>query len=169
MDALEELREMHVEAKATFGKIEQADPVERAGLWAKLRPELELHEQIEERFVYDPVAEDVGESDPVLARWEQQHEDEVGEADAQMARIGELDPRDDAWLDEVMTLRDTLAEHIAEEEGQIWPRIRQAWEQEKLDDAGRAIAAAKLAGKAGATVSEAVGKAAEAIKEAFGR
>jgi hemerythrin-like domain-containing protein len=169
MDALEELREMHVEAKDTFAQIQSAGPTDRAGLWAKLRPELELHEQIEEKFVYDPVAREAGPTDEVLARWETEHEQQVEEADAVMAQIGELEPSSPAWLAQVTMLKDTLAQHIAHEENDIWPRIRMAWGQEKLDEAGSKIAAAKAAGKAGATVSEAVGKAMEGLKQMVGQ
>ena len=77
MDALEVLRQMHVEAKETFAKIEQADPGSRGGLWAKLRPELQLHEQIEERFVYDPVAQEAGSTNSQISAFHQQHETEV--------------------------------------------------------------------------------------------
>ena len=108
-------------------------------------------------------------TDEGLARWETEHEQQVQEADAVMAQIGELEPSSPAWLAQVTMLKDTLAQHIAHEENDIWPRIRQAWGQDKLDDAGAKIAAAKAAGKAGATVSEAVGKAMESLKQAVGQ
>jgi len=147
---------MHVEAKDAFGKIESAGPDQRGGLWAKLQPELELHERIEETFVYDPVAAEAGPSDTVLRSWETEHEQQVQEADAVMAQIGRLDPRDDAWLAQVTTLKNTLAQHIEHEERDIWPRIREAWGRDKLDQAGQQIAASKAAAKAGGTVQDAV-------------
>src|SRR6188472_1243349 len=101
MDALEELRQMHVEAKDAFAKIQSAGPTDRAGLWAKLRPELELHEQIEEKFVYDPVAREAGPTDEVLARWETEHELQVQEADSVMAQFGKLEPSSAEWLAKV--------------------------------------------------------------------
>ncbi len=165
MDALEELRQMHVEAKAQFQKIEQAPGPERGDLWAKLQPELELHEQIEEHFVYDPVAREAGQQDEVLARWEAEHEEQVREADAVMKQIDALDPSDHAWLTQVHALRTTLEGHIQHEEDDIWPRIRQAWGQPKLDEAGRAVAAAKTAAKAGAAVKDAVAKGSAALSE----
>jgi hemerythrin-like domain-containing protein len=163
MDALDELMQMHVEAKAAFQKIEQSSATERAALWAKLQPELELHEQIEERFVYDPAAREVGQGDDVLARWEREHEEQVAEADAAMKQIGQLAPSDDAWLRQVSALHATLEGHIRHEEVDIWPRIRETWGQPKLDAAGRAIAAAKAAGKAGAAVTDAVARGAEEL------
>ena len=169
MDALEELRQMHVEAKAAFKKIETAEPSKRGGLWAKLQPELELHEQIEERFVYDPVAREAGVADPILARWEQEHEAQVREADAVMTKIDALRPENELWIEHVHALHTTLEGHIAHEEQDIWPRIRTAWGAPKLQAAGRSVAAAKIAAKGGASVKVAVAKGDEATGASSGR
>jgi Hemerythrin HHE cation binding domain len=165
VDALEELRQMHVEAKARFEKIETSPAAERGALWAELKPQLELHEQIEERFVYDPVAREAGRHDEVLARWEREHEEQVREADEVMRQIGTLDPSDDLWVAMVGTLGTTLQDHIQHEEDDIWPRIREAWGQPKLEEAGRAISAAKAASNAGAAVTDAVAKGGEQLRE----
>ena len=159
MDALESLKEMHVAASAAFAEIEAADPADREELWADLQPQLVLHERIEEQFVYDPVARDAGGSDPVLAAWETEHEYQVHEADAVMDRIGSLDPGLPAWLEAVTNLATTLDGHIAHEETDIWPRIRAAWGDQKLAEAGRHIDAARAAADRGASVQEAVAAA----------
>ena len=145
MDVIEMLREMHVEAKSAFQKLEQASPNERGGLWGKLRPELVLHEQMEERFVYDPVTKDAG-SDPVLSGWHEQHHQQVGEAEHMIEQIGQQDPKSDQFLHMVTQLRTTLEQHIQREEGDIWPRIRQVWGADKLDRAGQQVQQAKTAG-----------------------
>jgi Hemerythrin HHE cation binding domain len=168
MDALEDLKQMHVEAKAAFRKIEAAAPGDRGALWVKLQPELELHEQIEERFVYDPVARDVGATDPILGRWEQEHEAQVREADAVMAKIAGLKPENEPWLEHVRALHTTLEGHIDHEEHDVWPRIRTAWGEQKLVEAGRSIAAAKAAAKAGARIPDAVARGEEARRAGSG-
>jgi hypothetical protein len=156
MDALDTLQQMHVEAKAAFKKIAATNPTERGGLWAKLHPQLELHEQIEEQFVYDPVARDVGPIDPVLARWEREHETQVRDADALMGRIARLDPGSDGWLQAVNSLASTLDGHIRHEENDIWPRIRTGWSAERLAQAGRLVDAAKSAAEGGASTRDAI-------------
>ena len=156
MDALETLKQQHVEAHAAFAQIKAAAPRGRAATWADLQPKLELHEQIEEHFVYDPVAADARSSDPVLARWEDEHEEQVREANAVIAKIDELDPMDDAWLEQVNALGSTLDAHIAHEENDIWPRIRAAWDQDRLDRAGRQMAQAKAAVEKGEAIETAV-------------
>ena|SRR5438309_1444145 len=145
MDAIEILREMHVEAKSAFQKLEQASPDARRGMWMKLRPELVLHEQMEERFVYDPVTKDAG-NDPVLSGWHEQHHQQVGEAEHMIEQIGHQDTKGDQFLQMVTQLRTMLEQHIQREEGDIWPRIQQVWSADKLEHAGQQIEAAKKSG-----------------------
>ena len=147
MDALELLKQMHVEAKAGFANIEAAPPTERGALWAKLEPDLSLHERLEEEFVYDPVAQEAGATDPVLGRWESEHEAQVREADAVMASIDGLEPTDQQWLIQVTQLHQTLEGHIAHEEQDIWPRIRSAWGDDRLAEVGNAMDAERAAGQ----------------------
>ncbi len=160
MDALEVLKQQHIEAHSAFAKIKAAGAADRATKWTALQPQLEMHEQIEEAFVYDPVAEDASE-DPVLAGWEDEHEAQVAEANEVIARIDALDPVEDGWLQLVSTLGATLDAHIAHEEQDIWPRIRKAWPQVKLDQAGAKMAAVKTAVEHGATIEDAVAREAK--------
>src|SRR3954464_5957539 len=139
MDALETLRQMHVEAKSAFQHIEQAGPDQRGQLWTKLEPELKLHEQAEERCVYDPAAQELGSRDQMLQDWHQRHHQEVGEAERMIGEIDRLNPQDSHWLEMVTQLRMTLERHIQTEEGEIWPHIRQVWGMDKLDHAGTEI------------------------------
>jgi iron-sulfur cluster repair protein YtfE (RIC family) len=169
MDALEVLREMHVEAKTTFQQIEQASPEERGALWAKLRPELRVHEQLEELFVYDPVAREVGGRDEVLTAWEEEHHNQVDEAEKLMSEIGRLEPRDAQWLARVKALRHLLEQHIQKEETEVWPRIRTVWDPDKLEETGSRMQVVKTAASAGAKVSGAVGATGETVKNAAQR
>lgn len=166
MDALEVLREMHVEAKSAFNKLEQAGPDERGGLWAKLRPELVAHEQIEEQFVYDPVSEEAGGRDPVLTGWEDRHHQQVEQAERLIDQIGRIDPSDQRFIGTLVQLRQTLEQHIETEETEIWPRIHQVWSADKLDQVGLQVQAAKAAATAAASASGAAGSAADALRRA---
>src|SRR2546421_7888627 len=120
MDALEVLKQMHVEAKSAFQKLESAGADQRGDLWRKLEPELKLHEQVEERFVYDPVAQEHG-NDQMLKDWHTHHHEEVGKAEQMIGRISGMQSHDDQWLSMVRELHTTLEHHIQEEEGRIWP------------------------------------------------
>jgi len=56
MNAIQLLKQEHGKAKNAFQAIASAQVSERAALWAKLRPERELHEEMEEACLYGPVA-----------------------------------------------------------------------------------------------------------------
>lgn len=164
MDALDVLREMHSDAKSTFQQIEEARPDERGPLWAKLRPELTAHEQIEKQFIYDSVAEDAKGRDATLATWDERHQAEVDEAEALIQEVGRLEPREERWLAKLRELRGTLDRHIQEEETVIWPKIRQVWGQDKLNQVGRQVQVAKTTAAAGAAASGVLGSVTEAVK-----
>jgi iron-sulfur cluster repair protein YtfE (RIC family) len=143
MDAIQFLKQQHEEAKQMFGRIEQAQGGEREQLWKKLSPELKAHEQMEEQHLYGPVAREAGGRDRDLAEWEQHHRKEVQEAEALIKKIDGARASDQSWLEQVRQLKSTLEHHIQEEEGKIWPKIRQVWDAGKLEQAGQQMEAAK--------------------------
>jgi hypothetical protein len=139
MDAIQFLKQQHEEAKQMFGRIEQAQGGERERLWQQLGPELKAHEQIEEQHLYGPVAREASD----LAEWEQHHREEVQEAETLIRQIDETDASDQGWMGHVRELKSALEHHIQEEEGTIWPKIRQVWDAGKLEKAGKQMAATK--------------------------
>ena len=143
MNAIEILKKDHETARQMFAQIEQAGPERRGQLWAALKPELAVHEQVEETVLYGPIAQEVGAKDEDLRDWNGHHQEEVEEQDTLIEEIGALDPSDAAWLEKIQELRQTLEYHIEEEEDDIWPRIQRAWDASKLDQAGQQMATLK--------------------------
>ena len=137
MNAIQFLKNEHEKAKRAFAEIQAASSSQRAQLWANLEPELKTHEEIEEEAFYGPVAQEVGAKDKTFKEWLEQHREEVTEAGALIDEIDDLDPSADEWIDRVEELQETLEHHIQEEEGNIWPRIEQAWDASKLEHAGQ--------------------------------
>lgn len=137
MNAIQFLKNEHEKAKRAFEDIQAASSDQRAQLWAKLEPELKMHEEIEEVALYGPVAQEVGSKDQTLKEWQEHHRGEVVEAEALIEEIDGLDPTADEWIDRVEELQETLEHHIEEEEGNIWPKIEQAWDRSKLEHAGQ--------------------------------
>ena len=137
MNALELLKNQHETAKRGVGDIEAASPDQRAQLWARLAPELKVHEEMEETALYGPVAQEAGPRDPTLKEWQEHHHEEVTEATALIEEITGVDPTTEEWMELINELKETLEHHIQEEEGNIWPRIEQAWDRSKLEHAGQ--------------------------------
>jgi len=143
MNAIQLLKSDHETAKQMFGKIQTARAEQRGELWAKLKPELKVHEQMEEEALYGPVAREVESRDQTLKDWHEHHQEEVTELESLIEDIGEFDPTSDQWMERIEELQETLEHHIQEEEGDIWPRIQKAWDQSKLEKAGQQIESLK--------------------------
>ncbi len=141
MEATQFLKREHETAKGAFKKIEEATPPQRGQLWKQLKPELKVHEQIEEAHFYGPISRDA--RDPQLRDWSRHHHEEVAQAEAMIEEISGLEPTDDAWLAKVKELKQTLEHHIQEEEQQIFPKAREVWDQSKLEQAGREMETGK--------------------------
>ncbi len=131
------LMQMHTEAKTQFMQILNSSSGDQAEMrWRKLEPVLKLHEEMEERYLYDPLKQEQG-SGTELGDWEPQHEHEVEQVNALIAQADNLSPSDDRWLPQIRQIRDTLARHIDEEETMIFPRIQQVWGRDRLEQAGQ--------------------------------
>jgi hypothetical protein len=141
VNAIEVLHQMHEEAKATFQKLEQCDPKERQHIWHELQPTLVFHEDVEEQFLYHPVANEFGDRDQKLRDYEMHHSHEVQQAVSKISSLAFADITSDHWLEHLRELKTTLEHHIQEEEGEIWPRIQQLWGDDKLTQAGAGIQA----------------------------
>ncbi len=163
MDALEELRQQHIEAKSMLAKIEQSTEDQRGGDWAKLRPILTSHEQVEEQFVYDPAVKEATARAPRISEFHQMHEQQVKELKQLLDRIGDQDTRGPHFLDMLTQLKLILDQHIAFEQDEFWPLLRDAWGMERLQEAGGQVHTASEAAKTGAGLSGMVGKVSDAI------
>jgi iron-sulfur cluster repair protein YtfE (RIC family) len=137
MNAIQFLKQEHQKAKAAFEKVLQASPTKRGDLWEELTPELEAHEEIEDACLYEPLSGDAGGKDAKLAEWREKHQSEVDEVEELIGEIDELDPEGDKWLAKVKKVHESLASHIQEEEGEIFPRISKVWDEARLAQAGK--------------------------------
>jgi iron-sulfur cluster repair protein YtfE (RIC family) len=136
MDAIQFLKQEHEKAKAAFAKVLKAAPERRGELWAKLQPELEVHEQIEDTCVYKPLSRDAGKTDSKLAEWRNTHQTEVNKVESLIKEMRQLDPEDESWLTTLKAVHASLEGHIREEEQDVFPRISKVWDNKQLTQAG---------------------------------
>ncbi len=136
-NAIDLLKQMHVEAKGQLAQILATGNPQQAGdMWQKLQPVLKVHEQMEETYLYRPLQQQRGQGTE-LGSFEPEHHQEVANLESIIGEIGRLDPADTAWRMRVQQFKDTLERHIREEETEIFPKIQQVWTREQLDVAGR--------------------------------
>jgi len=151
MHAIRLLREMHADSKTRLKIIlGLPDPIRAASLWKELQPLLELHEQLEDTFIYTPVFELTGPGTP-LGDWQMQHEADVATVQELVGASNKLDPATPEWRMTVAMVADTLNKHVMDEEGQIFGRIEQLLGPERLDDIGQEMAGANTSKKKAAS------------------
>jgi len=143
MDAVQFLLEEHQKVKNKFTEIEAAGPQQRAQMFQQLVPELKIHEEIEDTYLYGPIAADPAAQGTKAAGFEEHQDKDVEQLEKKIQKLMQTDPAGDDWLSQLHEVRDTLMDHVREEEQEILPQIAQIWDREKLNFAGQEMAAAK--------------------------
>src|SRR5262249_17243103 len=139
MNAILVLKGQHEKAKRGCQEIADGEPRERGVLWARLSPELKLHEEMEEEHLYGPVARDAA-ADARLASWPGQHRHEVKEAEELIEQIGQRSPESRGWLFLFPRLKSDLEGHIQGEEPEYcrrWGDHRDARQSGRAGDGVR--------------------------------
>jgi hypothetical protein len=119
-----------------------ADAGKAQQLWLDLQPTLDLHEELEDELVYAPLAEECGPGTP-LGDWLARHDSEVAIVKQLIASVGAQQPGTPEWRMAVSRVADALNKHVTDEEGQIFGRIQQAWDVDRLESVGAALEQAR--------------------------
>jgi hypothetical protein len=136
MNAIQLLRAMHAETRVSFKIILGTQDAARADqAWRALQPSLELHEQLEDEFVYRPLQEEMGPGTP-LGDWNLQHNGDVAVVEELVAASNQLEAGSPEWRMCIGRIMDVLSKHVMDEEGQIFGRIEQVWDTTRLEQAG---------------------------------
>jgi hemerythrin superfamily protein len=99
--------------------------------------ELVRHSVAEEAEVYPRVAERVSETEADRAKHEH------AEAEETMKRLEKLQPDDPSFDAELQTLMQEVRQHVAEEEGEMFPHLRQIFSQDELVEMGAKVESVK--------------------------
>ena len=135
MDAIVMLRADHKEVEALFKRLEKDD----LGVVPDICAALTQHAFIEEQVFYPAVREDVeGALDDVLEAVEEHHlvKTLVGELTA-------LEPSDETYKAKATVLMELVRHHVEEEEGEMFPEVRQALGRKRLTEIGEQMESAK--------------------------
>jgi hemerythrin-like domain-containing protein len=135
-DVIELLEHDHREVEETFGEFERAtDPQERRTIADKIIIELVRHSEAEEQAVYPVMARTIEGGKELV-----EHEiSEHSEAERIMKDLDGMDPGDPKFGVLMTQLMAAIREHIAEEEGEAFPRFRQSVSTEELDKLGTIV------------------------------
>lgn len=142
MDALKLLKRDHDKVKKMLSELD--DTTERAVqkrtmLFEKVKRELTIHETIEEEILYPAFKEQAKLKDIVLEGYQEHHV-----VDLVMGEISGVSPKAEEWGAKLSVMKEGVEHHIEEEEGEMFKKARQLFDQEELDALGTRLEARKL-------------------------
>lgn len=139
MNALKVLEQDHQKVKGLFQELRRAsDQNKRKKLFDKIDTELEIHAHIEETVFY-PAIEQHEELSEMVAEALEEHQ----EAKALLEELEEMGPESHEFGSTVQELMEGVEHHVQEEEGEMFPKVREVFHEDELDQLGQDLESAK--------------------------
>lgn len=140
-DAIVLLKEDHKKVKQLFRQVEQRkdDGGEAiADLAREICDELTVHAAIEEEIFY-PAARKVVDEELLLLEADEEHH----MVEVLIEEIQQLEPTHEHFVAKNIVLMDMVKHHIEEEEGELFPQVREALGRTRLQEIGEEMLARK--------------------------
>lgn len=140
MDAIELLKQDHRTVKELFQKAEGTeDQKEKMKIFDEIKSELETHAQIEEAVFYPAMQKHDELSDMVLEAIE-----EHKQVKTLLREMDNLAPESEKFEPKMAVLMENVEHHAEEEEeGKMFPKVREIVSQQELESLGEELEAAK--------------------------
>ena len=140
MDAIEVLTQDHRRVEALFDDFDRAaGPDQRKEIMNQIVRELSMHAAIEEEVLYPSVREALPEGERLVQESLQEH----GDVKQMLADLDDMPGTQQGFEEKAGNLFQDVRHHAEEEEGEIFPKLREQVGQEILDDMGRQLESAK--------------------------
>jgi hemerythrin superfamily protein len=140
MNALELLKEDHLKVKELFEQAEGTeDQKEKNKIFSEIQTELETHARIEETVFYPAMQKHEELKDLVLESIEEHRQIKT-----LLKEIDNLKSDSEKFEPKLAVLMENVEHHAEEEEeGKMFPKIRQICSEEDLEELGQELEAAK--------------------------
>ena len=139
MNALEVLKQDHQKVRGLFREARHAtDQAKRKELFNKIDTELEIHAHIEETVFY-PAIEEHEEFKEMVAEALEEHQ----EAKSLLDELEELGADNHDFGSKLQLLIEAVEHHVEEEEGQMFPKISETFDEDELEQLGQELESAK--------------------------
>ncbi len=143
MDALSLLTADHNRVRGLFARFQEAeeseDTAQMAQLAEKIFTELEVHATIEEEIFYPAVKEADEELKEIVDEGIEEHH----VVDTLMAEVKTLSADDDAFAAKMKVLIENVEHHAEEEEQEMFPQTRKAFDKDALEELAARLEARK--------------------------
>jgi hemerythrin superfamily protein len=140
MDALELLKQDHQKVKELFKQGQQTeDKKQQKQIFKEIKSELETHARIEEMIFYPAMEEHDELKDMVLESLEEHRQMKTV-----LRELGKLSASSERFKPKFKVLMDDVKHHAEEEEeGKMFPKIRELIKGDELEQLGEELEAAK--------------------------
>jgi hemerythrin-like domain-containing protein len=138
MDAIELLLEDHRRFRRLMSELEPTTEravKTRGELFADLKRQLIAHETIEEEIFYPTLKEHPKAREIVLEGYEEHHV-----VDLLLGELSELAVDDESWGAKAKVMIENVEHHLEEEEGDMFKKARQVFDDGELQQLGDAMA-----------------------------
>ena len=133
MDAIKLLKEDHDELRSYFGSYKAADSDdEKHKIFKKIKDKLAVHTHIEETVFYPKLKEYEKLKDITMEGIEEHH---LG--DLFVSEISKLADDSDKFEPKMDVLIESTEHHLMEEEGKMFPKVRDVFDEETLEELGK--------------------------------
>jgi hemerythrin superfamily protein len=131
MDALEILKRDHQKVRELFHEATRGEQNKRKDIFDKIDTELEIHAHIEETVFY-PALEQHEELKDMVAEALEEHQ----EVKTLLEEIEELGSENHDFGAKLQELMETVEHHVSEEEGEMFPKVFEVFDEKELDELG---------------------------------
>jgi hemerythrin superfamily protein len=139
MDALELLKQDHEKVSQLLERGQEAEPKQRKQIFKEIKTELDTHARIEETIFYPALEEHEELKDMVLESLE-----EHKQMKTVLRELAKLSPNSERFKPKFKVLKDNVKHHaVEEEEGKMFPKIRNVIDKSELEQLGEELETAK--------------------------
>jgi hemerythrin-like domain-containing protein len=138
MNAITMLTEDHRAVKKLLSELEattERGVKTREELFARIKADLTVHEIIEEEIFYPALKEHPKARDIVLEAYE-----EHNVVDTLVGELSSLPYDDERWGAKAKVMQENIEHHIEEEEGDMFKKARQVFDEAELEELGERMA-----------------------------
>jgi hemerythrin superfamily protein len=132
MNAIELLKADHDKVDLLFQKVKATEEDEHKALFEKIREELEIHTHIEETIFYPKMKEEPELEDIVLEGIEEHHQ-----AKMFLRELAALADDSEKFEPKLKVLMEDVEHHVMEEEGEMFPKAQELFDEATLDELGK--------------------------------
>ena len=134
MNAITLLTNDHKKMKSLLNQLESTTErgvKTRTQLFAEIKGELMVHEAIEEEIFYPALKSHPKAKDIVLEGYQEHHV-----VDLLMGELEALSVDDESWGAKAVVMQENVEHHMEEEEGDMFKKARQVFDDAELNDLG---------------------------------